>query len=209
MENRKQIMIGVLSVIVCIMAVGYAYLSQQLTVNGTAHIDSKWDVRISNITAKVNGVAGGTTPTDNAINEGCSTTTAPSGCTGTTASFDASLFQPGDSITYTVTVANYGTLPAGLDTVTPVYKRTVNNVETVVQNNSSDAIVYTIDENLTQFKEIPARVDENTPSTITFTVTATYNSDITAQPSAEQLSKKLELTLNFVQDMHTGDTTQN
>ena len=42
MEDKKKALIGILSVLVCIMAVGYALLAQQLTINGSASIDSTW-----------------------------------------------------------------------------------------------------------------------------------------------------------------------
>ena len=205
MENKKQIMIGVLSVIVCIMAVGYAYLSQQLTVNGTAHIDSIWDVRITNITAQANTVSGGATGTqDNPYVQ--STNEDGTRVVNTaTANFDASLMNPGDSVVYTVTVANYGTLPAALASFTDTYKNASN---TTISNSAEDAIVYTISgisaDSTNGYTELAARQDASTPTTITFTVTATYRSTVTAQPTADQLEKKLTLTLNFQQDMTPG-----
>ncbi len=45
-------MIGILSVLVCVMAVGYALLAQELTINGRASIDSTWKVEITNIASK-------------------------------------------------------------------------------------------------------------------------------------------------------------
>ena len=208
MENKKQIMIGVLSVIVCIMAVGYAYLSQQLTVNGTAHIDSLWDVRIESITAQANTVTGGASGTqdnpyvENTNDDGTRVVN------NSTANFDASLMNPGDSVVYTVTVANYGTLPAALASFTDVYK---NASDTTITPSAEDAIIYTISgisaDSTNGYTEIPARTAVNTPSTITFTVTATYRSTVTAQPTADQLTKKLTLTLNFQQDMTPGTAT--
>ena len=35
MKDKKKVIIGVLAVLVCIMAVGYALLAQELTINGT------------------------------------------------------------------------------------------------------------------------------------------------------------------------------
>lgn len=205
MENRKQIMIGVLSVIVCIMAVGYAYLSQQLTVNGTAHIDSTWDVRITNITAQANTVTGGAAGTaDQPYVEGTNDDGTRVVNTAT-ANFDAALMNPGDSVVYTVTVANYGTLPAALASFTEVYKNASN---TTIDNSADDAIVYTISgisaDSTNGYTELAARQDASTPTTITFTVTATYRSTVTAQPTADQLKKTLTLTLNFQQDMTPG-----
>ncbi len=109
MENAKgrNLVIGVLLAAVAIMAVGYAALAQTLTINGTATISSNWDVAITDITEG--------TPTGSAANRTEATHT------GTTATFDVTLNQPGDTMTYVVTVHNGGTLNARLTglTVTP------------------------------------------------------------------------------------------
>ena len=109
MENTKgrNLVIGVLLAAVVIMAVGYAALAQTLQINGTATISSNWDVAITDITEG--------TPTGGAANR------TPASHTGTTATFDVTLNQPGDTMTYVVTVHNGGTLNAKLTglTVTP------------------------------------------------------------------------------------------
>jgi len=109
MENTKgrNLVIGVLLAAVAIMAVGYAALAQTLQINGTATISSNWDVAITDITEG--------TPTGSAANRTEATHT------GTTATFDVTLNQPGDTMTYVVTVHNGGTLNARLTglTVTP------------------------------------------------------------------------------------------
>ena len=109
MENAKgrNLVIGVLLAAVAIMAVGYAALAQTLQINGTATISSNWDVAITDITEG--------TPTGSAANRTEATHT------GTTATFDVTLNQPGDTMTYVVTVHNGGTLNARLTglTVTP------------------------------------------------------------------------------------------
>ena len=50
MKDKKKLLIGILSALVCVMAVGYALLAQELTINGSASIDSLWKVEITNIT---------------------------------------------------------------------------------------------------------------------------------------------------------------
>ena len=52
MENNKKIIITVLSVLVVAMAVGYALFAQELTINGSASIDSLWKVEITNIESR-------------------------------------------------------------------------------------------------------------------------------------------------------------
>ena len=103
MKDKKKVLIGILSVLVCIMTVGYALLAQELTINGRASIDSTWKVEITNITSK--DIVGG------AVNKVDPTYTA------TTANFSVGLTQPGDSITYDITVTNKGTLDAVVESI--------------------------------------------------------------------------------------------
>ena len=51
MQKKKNRVIIALVAIIGFMAVGYALLSQELTINGTANIDSTWDVKITDITS--------------------------------------------------------------------------------------------------------------------------------------------------------------
>ena len=117
MEKRKRIIMVVLSVVVCIMAIGYALLAQQLNINGTASIDTKWRIQITNITEK------------DIVGEAYSKVT-PS-YTAITANFNVGLIKPGDSITYDVEVSNLGTLKAKVDSI---------NIST----SNSDGIIYTV-----------------------------------------------------------------
>ena len=105
--DKKNYAVIALVCALAIMAVGYSLLAQTLTINGTATIASDWDVAITNITEG--------TPTGSAANRTEATHT------GTTATFDVTLNQPGDTMTYVVTVHNGGTLNAKLTglTVTP------------------------------------------------------------------------------------------
>ena len=116
MRNKKTIMIGVLCTLVCVMAIGYAVLSQQLNINGIASIDSTWKVEITNITEK--DIVGDATSKE-----------TPS-YTSTTANFSVGLIQPGDSITYDIEVTNSGTLDAVLESIN-------------VSMEDNDAIIYT------------------------------------------------------------------
>ena len=45
MESKhKNALIGALLAVVFVMAVGYAAFAQQLTINGSAEINSSWDI---------------------------------------------------------------------------------------------------------------------------------------------------------------------
>ena len=89
----KNTVIGFLVVAILIMAAGYALLSSQLKITGTAGVTSSWDVSIT------------------AITEGTATSN------GTTATFDVELQKPGDSMTYDITISNKGSLNAVLDSM--------------------------------------------------------------------------------------------
>ena len=150
MENNKKIMITVLSVLVVAMAVGYALLAQELTINGTASIDSTWRVEITDISSKE--VVG------DAVNKTNPTYTA------TTTNFSVGLTQPGDSITYDITVTNKGTLDAVVESI---------NVDIV----SNPAIIYT-----TSGLSRGDKISKNN-GTNTLTIKVDYDSNVTSQPA--------------------------
>ena len=118
MKDKKKIVIGVLCALIMIMAVGYALLSQQLSITGSAAITSNWQVEITNITQKEKS-AGATTNNTN--------------YTATTASFNTSLTSPGDYALYEVTVTNKGTLDAVL------------SAEPTITTGNNEAITYELE----------------------------------------------------------------
>ena len=103
--------------------------------------------------------------------------------TSTTATFDVILVAPGDSMTYDLVISNDGTIDATLDSIVglPV-------------SNEGDAIVYTVT-GVTEGETLAAG------ATKTVTIKVEYDSNITDQPTTEQLSKTLSITLNYVQSV--------
>ena len=113
MESKhKNALIGALLAVVFVMAVGYAAFAQTLTINGTATIDSTWDVHF-----------------DDSKTEGAEVINAEAGLVGATApdggrisyedsnhkaNLSATLHQPGDKVTYTLTILNTGSIDAAL-----------------------------------------------------------------------------------------------
>ena len=170
-SRNKNILIGALIAVVLIMGVGYAAFAQQLTVNGTADITSTWDVHIKSINPGE--------PVGTASNVSATVDSSDA----TKATFSTNLVSPGDSLTYTVEVENGGNIPAMVNT---------------------DGIVFTEGPNNQAIKYSYAGISDGTKlaagSTISFTITVTYDSSITSQPSAEQLENTLTMTLDFVQD---------
>lgn len=175
MDKNKNLIIGGLLAIVLVMAVGYAAFSTQLKISNTATIGSGnssktyWDVHIKSITpgTKEAGTLVGT-----AVNNSASVA-----ANGLSATFNASLASPGDSITYTVTVENSGQLNAKLSELT----FTPSDNAAIVYDKSGIAVNNVI----------------NAGSTTTFTVTVSYDSNVTSQPSNK--NSTLTMTLNYVQ----------
>ena len=163
--KQKGWMITGLCLIVLFMIVGYAAFATDLTITGSSTISSTWDIKITDIqSVLVNGKA--TSPEEPTVEN------------NTTATFKTNLVSPGDSITYEVTVANDGSIPARLD------KLTIND-----QNNP--AILFEV----TGISEDDILGEH---STTTFNVKVSYNPDITSQP--ELTTSTLTVTLDYVQN---------
>ena len=114
MESKhKNVLIGALLAVVFVMAVGYAAFATTLTINGEATITSNWHVGFD--TTKTTEEPGVVTPTT-----GANGTTAPSGTVSYTndqnATINATLIQPGDKVTFTLTIENSGNIDAQLNT---------------------------------------------------------------------------------------------
>lgn len=86
------------------MAVGFALFQERLTITGTSHIDSRWEIKITEIT------------TSDIV--GDATEKAAPSYTDTTARLKVSLINPTDSITYNIKIKNVGTLSAKVDNYT-------------------------------------------------------------------------------------------
>lgn len=171
-RKSRNVIIGLLCAIIVFMGVGFAAsLSSILRINGSADITGTWNVKITGITASNPiGKAEAGNPT----------------FTSTTATFNAKLKEPSDSVTYTVTVQNNGTIKAKLD-----------DVVEALGSQSNDAIVYTLS------SSNPARGTSLAPgATQTFDVTVTYAADAQGDkaPTEDELSQTMTLTLTYVQD---------
>ncbi len=100
-RKKKNIIIGSLCCLLVFMGIGYATLSQKLTIKGTAKMQGTWDIKISSmklVEEKRTGMAKDISHS----------------YTKTTAIFESKLYAPGDSIEYEVTVENQGNIDAVL-----------------------------------------------------------------------------------------------
>ena len=166
MQDKKKIVIGALCALIMIMAVGYALLSQQLSITGSASITSNWQVEITNITEKEKST-GATTNNTN--------------YTATTASFNTSLTSPGDYALYEVTVTNKGTLDAVLaakPTVTTGNNEAIQyelegikKGDKILKNNQTDTFTIKVQYN-------PATTSQPSVLTSDIEVTLNYQQDL-------------------------------
>lgn len=163
MRKKKTMIIIIMCVMILLMGTGYAILSTQLHINGTSNIDSSWNILITNVTSSATG---------RAYNISAPTYTA------TTMTFNVGVKEPGDKMTFTVTVKNNGNVDAILD-----------NIEII--NNGSDAIKYSI-------SGIQAKNKLAAGASKTFTVITEFDVSATSLPDTPV--KEATIKLNYIQD---------
>lgn len=182
-RREKSILVGVLCAVILFMAIGFASISANLKIEGSATIGETWDVQITNIVRKTDVGTTGAVDADQ----------TPVVNAGTTAIFNVSLTQPGDYAVYTVTVENKGTIDAKLEKV----------VETIqaVENGGSAAINYTLTPSATSLQGTTLAAGKTT----TFDVKVEYLSTAVGnqKPTADA-SRTYTLTLDYVQDTSAG-----
>ena len=161
-RQRNYIILGLCSILL-VMVAGYAAFRTQLTINGTSNISSEWKVLITDI--------------QSSVLKGNATDAETPSHTDTTATFKTNLVSPGDSMQYTVTVENQGSIDAVLKTIQK-------------SDSNNSAIIFDIT-GIEQGDTLKAH------ETTTFNVTVTYNRDVTTQP--DNLTSDLTITLNYVQ----------
>ena len=123
MKDSKNLVIGMLCAVVCIMAVAYAAFSTTLTINGTASISSTWDVQMTSATCptKVPATGGAADSVKATASED----------TDNVATVNMEFTQPGDYAECEIVYTNNGTLDATLThVVTGVDGKTVTGTTT-------------------------------------------------------------------------------
>lgn len=100
-KNKNSVIISCLVVAIIAMSVGYAALAQQLTINGTAGTgNASWSIAFDSITKNASLSTAGATEESAPV------------VSGTSATFDVTLANPGSKMVYDVVVKNSGTIDA-------------------------------------------------------------------------------------------------
>lgn len=126
-RKSKNIVIIALCITLIFMGVGYAFLSTTLTINGTATVNGVFDVHFGSVEAA----------TPEGINQGKSTSALMLDNKTLEVAFE--LVKPGDSVTYTVTVENSGSIDAILNEI-----NTIGTEQKPNAFNDQTAIIRTI-----------------------------------------------------------------
>lgn len=106
MKDSKNMVIGMLCAVVCVMAVAYAAFSTSLNVTTTATVASNWCVKVKSASCEATPVTGGA--------EGSATAKATTASNALGATLEMKFTQPGDSATCTVVYENCGSLNAAI-----------------------------------------------------------------------------------------------
>ena len=182
-SKHKNILIGALLAVVFVMAVGYAAFAQQLTINGSAEIDSTWDVHMTQTGASA-------TPnyTNNATTGG--TVTVNGG--GASATFSATLISPGDKVTFVVPIENKGTLDAKLSNISLSSTTSGMDIQDLVATTQDGNIKFTVTSPGTG-------VLNASTGTAQVTVVAEFVNNPSGQGNAQGVNANLTVTMNYVQ----------
>ncbi len=162
-NKKKSIMIIVLCFVLLLMAVGYAALSQRLTIGGTAKMQGVWDVRITNIQlSRKTGLA-----KDNSHKY-----------ENLSATFQTETLAPGDMLEYTVSVSNRGNIDAKVSEINATLdgpeaiKYTVEGIKKgdIIKEGVTKEVIITI-----KFDETATVIPSNKTSTLNINFTCIQN----------------------------------
>ncbi len=196
-SERQTKILSVIAILLAVggLSIGFAALSQDLTIGGTADVKgSSWDVHFENLQNTA-------TLGDAVVN------TAPTIAASTThiGDFDISLTSPLDSVTYTFDVVNDGTFEAKISSLvipTPTCTGTALDPtqQTADATNVCDNITYT----LTYADDTSLNVNDVLAAnggTVSMKLTLAYG-DVTADllPSADVNIDNLAITIGYAQN---------
>ena len=191
-RSLKVMSVLALVVSVCALSVGFAVFSQNLTINGTADIEtSKWDIHFENLSdVVING-------------ENASEVTKPTINSGTSIeNFDIKFKNHNSSATYTFDVKNAGTYDAKISDIivnTPTCTGTGENAETDASNVCNN-LTYTF--TYADGSAIGVNDTLTVGETKSLKLVLTYGqiSDASLLPTDTVSVGNLEIALNYIQN---------
>ena len=185
MKAKKNMMIGVLCIALVFMGLGYSLYSSILNLTGTATASGTFDVKITNVELDTTKKTLGATNQTPAVGANYAVTE-----TTLTAKFS----EPGDYITWNITVTNRGSIEATITVDTHQdengpYKLSCNAVEgTVLAPNQTTTFPceMSFDKNRELTSEQFAQLSKGTPVNMTVSVTAVQSTNYEAPPLPEE-----------------------
>ena len=162
-KKKKNIMIIVLCFVLLLMGVGYAAVSQRLTIGGTAKMQGVWDVRITNIQlSRKTGLAKDNSHKYESLS----------------ATFQTETLAPGDMLEYTVSVSNRGNIDAKVSEINATLdgpeaiKYTVEGIKKgdIIKEGVTKEVIITI-----KFDENATVIPSNKTSTLNINFTCIQN----------------------------------
>ena len=184
-KKKRNIIIGVLCIVLLLMVVGYAAFQSVLKINGTSSISSEWNVQITGIeqTASL-GAIDAEAPTYDNTN-------------GLSATFKTNLTSPGDYATYKITITNNGSLDAILKNIT------------MPENTNQDIIFYLNKDQNNQdiegaLKQNDTLTKASGSSNIGYVYVTVLYKDYDKQQTATTKTQEMTITFDFEQT--SGDS---
>ena len=179
--RRKRVgMFQVLLFLAFFITIGYAYLTQNLSITGTSFINNpRWDIYFDNIVVNPDSVELSGTNTPATIDQN----------NKTSVSFNVTLDKPGDFYEFTVDVKNAGSVPAKLNALP-----TVSGVSSAQSVYTTYTFTHTDGTAIAVGETLAAGASKN------FKVRVEYKSDI--QPSQLPTSAQnltLTVAMQYVQ----------
>jgi len=187
--RKKNLIIIVMCVAICIMAVGYAAFNTTLTITGTSNITSEWNVVFTSIT-QVSKTSGVTIVSNPVVN-------------GTSATFDVGLALPGDKIVYEITIENKGTINAIIENIVAsatdspaiIFSMEGVNIGDKIPNKTSKTLTVTI-----EYDKSVTSQPEKTNKVLTVDMTVVQDAGQSITPVTPDINQPLYLSGAILKD---------
>ena len=183
-NNKKVIAIGM--ILLLVISIGYAALSTNLTINGTANISAtSWNIYFDNVQVTTGSVTGDKVTTAPTVEANSTSTVA--------LTYTVTLDEPGDFYEFTVDVVNGGTIDAKI-AEGGITKTTLSASEDILANYT---VTYSNGDAISEGDTLAK--SGATGDTKTIKVRVEYDSNVTAEQLGA-MANDMTLTLTFALD---------